>query len=372
MQPYIKEERVLSVTEAINLANIALKSSTLVIQGEVTSIKDGATYKAIYFSLKDKNSTLTCMVWKNVYRYLNVDLEEGQLVQLTGNFSIYANKGTLNFEVKDIQLAGEGSLRVQVAKLAEKLRKEGLFDESRKKSLPEVPSRIGLITSGSGAVVHDVIRTVKRRAFGAEIVFCGVQVEGASAAPQMTEALHVLQGEGVDVIILCRGGGSFEDLMPFNDEALARAISDSIVPVVTGIGHEPDNSIADMASDRRASTPTAAAEIVTQGYVELAQSVLVYKHRLDALSPVSILKENKLTFDYLQSRLLSINPVDAHKHTVELYAKRLEGLSPVASLSRGYALVTKENELLKSINQVSSGDKLQINLVDGKVDCEVI
>lgn len=371
MQPYIKTDQIFSVSQAIKLANIALQSSTLVIEGEVTSIKDGANYKAIYFSIKDDKSTLSCLVWKNVYRELGVELTEGALVQLTGNFSIYAARGSLSFDVKNIELAGEGKLRMKVAKLAEKLRKEGLFDDSKKLPLPKLPRRIGLVTSGSGAVVHDVIRTVRRRAFGVEIVFCGVQVEGDSAPKDMIHALKVLQGEGVDVIILGRGGGSFEDLMPFNDEDLAREIASSIVPIVTGIGHEPDNSIADMAASRRASTPTAAAEIVTQGYLELAQSISVYKRHLESLSPASILKENKMAFDFSCQRFLNIAILDRFKNSLALSAKKLEALSPTASLSRGYAFVTKGDALLKSVSQVKAHDKVQINLIDGKIDCEV-
>ena len=257
------EKEALSVSAAITIAKSLLQQHAFRITGEVSELSDKPGYKAVYFTIKDNDATLSCLMWKNRYAQAGVPLRIGAKVVVTGKFTIFAPKGRMNFEVSSLSLAGDGDLRAQVAALAEKLRQEGLMDTARKRPLVIYPQRIGLVTSPRGAAVHDVLRTLRRRFPVAKILLAGVPVEGKQASLNMIEALHTVVAAGAEEVLVVRGGGSFEDLMPFNDEALARAIAQCPVPVITGVGHEPDTSIADMVADYRASTPTAAAEAVS-------------------------------------------------------------------------------------------------------------
>ena len=253
------------------LAKGALEGVTVRLVGEVSELSNKPGYKAVYFTVKDKSAALPCMMWVNRYQASGVQLGVGQLVELTGRFTLYAAKGRMNFDVFSVALAGEGNLRLQVANLARKLEAEGLMRPERKLSVPAFPLTIGLVTSPRGAAVHDVLRTLRRRFPVARVVLAGVPVEGPRAPEDIVEGMRCVLRAGAEVILVVRGGGSFEDLMPFNDEGLARAISKCPVPVVTGIGHEPDTSIADMVADVRASTPTAAAEAVGPARESLAR-----------------------------------------------------------------------------------------------------
>lgn len=264
------EKEALSVSAAITIAKSLLQQHAFRITGEVSELSDKPGYKAVYFTIKDNDATLSCLMWKNRYAQAGVPLRIGAKVVVTGKFTIFAPKGRMNFEVSSLSLAGDGDLRAQVAALAEKLRQEGLMDTARKRPLVIYPQRIGLVTSPRGAAVHDVLRTLRRRFPAAKILLAGVPVEGKQASLNMIEALHTVVAAGAEEVLVVRGGGSFEDLMPFNDEALARAIAQCPVPVITGIGHEPDTSIADMVADYRASTPTAAAEAVSPHQSDVA------------------------------------------------------------------------------------------------------
>lgn len=254
---------VLSVSAAMALAKNALESWTVRLVGEVSEVSNKPGYKAVYFTIKDQRASLPCMMWINRYQASGIELSVGQLVELTGRFTLYAPKGRMNFDVFSLSLAGEGNLRLRVANLAKKLETEGLMNPARKRPVPSLPAHIGLVTSPRGAAVHDVLRTLRRRYPLAHVLVAGVPVEGHDAPVGIIEGMRQVCASGAEVVLIVRGGGSFEDLMPFNDEELARAIASCSVPVVTGIGHEPDTSIADMVADLRASTPTAAAEAVS-------------------------------------------------------------------------------------------------------------
>lgn len=282
----------LSVSAAMGLAKNALEEVVVRLVGEVSEVNDKPGYKAVYFTVKDEKASLPCMMWMNRYQASGVALSVGALVELTGRFSLYAAKGRMNFDVFSVSLAGEGQLRLQVANLARELEAMGLMDPARKRPLPAYPETIGLVTSPRGAAVHDVLRTLRRRYPLARILFAGVPVEGPGAADGLVDGLAKVVFAGAEVVLLVRGGGSFEDLMPFNDRRLARTIAACPVPVVTGIGHEPDTSIADMVADVRASTPTAAAEAVAPAQSEIAARLQglgaamghAESRRLDALS----------------------------------------------------------------------------------------
>ena len=253
----------LSVSGAMALAKGALEGVTVRLVGEVSEVSNKPGYKAVYFTVKDQRAALPCMMWNNRFQASGVRLAVGQLVELTGRFTLYAPKGRMNFDVFSIALAGEGNLRMQVANLARKLEAEGLMAPARKRPVPAYPALVGLVTSPRGAAVHDVLRTLRRRFPLARVLVAGVAVEGSNAPAGIVEGMRAVVRAGAEVVLVVRGGGSFEDLMPFNDEGLARMIAKCPVPVVTGIGHEPDTSIADMVADLRASTPTAAAEAVS-------------------------------------------------------------------------------------------------------------
>lgn len=263
---------VLSVSAAMAMAKGALEGVTVRLVGEVSEVSCKPGYKAAYFTVKDKGASLPCMMWNNRYQASGVRLSVGQLVELSGRFTLYAPKGRMNFDAFSLTLAGEGDLRLKVANLAKKIEAEGLMSPSRKRPLPELPDVIGLVTSPRGAAVHDVLRTLRRRFPLARVLVAGVAVEGRDAAAGIVEGMRCVVRGGAELVLVVRGGGSFEDLMPFNDEGLARAIAACPVPVVTGIGHEPDTSIADMVADVRASTPTAAAEAASPSREGLAGS----------------------------------------------------------------------------------------------------
>ena len=302
----------------------------------------------------------------------------------------------MNFDVDSITLAGEGQLRMQVALLAKKLEAEGLTDASKKQEIPYMPKKIGLVTSPRGAVVHDVLRTLRRRMPIANVVFAGCAVEGKDAPELMIKALDTLDQYGVDVIILCRGGGSFEDLMPFNDENLARKISSMSTPIVTGIGHEPDTTIADLVSDFRASTPTGAAEAVSINVEELMAwysskinqiktsiigRVKVTAEKLDAIASRPIFADGtKLfesefqTLDYNQEKLSRMLSEFSQKYNnqISLASAKLHDKSPLIILSRGYAAAkNSQGKIVKNISQVSDGEQMSVRVSDGIINTNV-
>lgn len=255
-----KDPGVLTVTQALMIAKSRLEGIRVSVEGEISEFSDKPGYKAIYFTLVDEDSALPCLIWKNSLAKNPIQLRRGALVQVTGSFSLYAAKGRMNFVARSIKLAGEGDLRMKVAELARKLEAEGLMDPSRKRPIPRMAAKVAVVTSPRGKAVHDVLRTLRRRSPQVEVYVVGVPVEGEAAPAAIVNGLEVADASDCDTILLVRGGGSYEDLMPFNDERVARAVAACAHPVITGIGHEPDNSIADMVADLRCSTPTAAAE----------------------------------------------------------------------------------------------------------------
>ena len=408
----------LSVSAAMSLAKSSLEALTVRILGEVSEVSVKPGYKAAYFTVKDSGASLPCMMWNNRYRASGIELKVGMLVELTGRFTLYAAKGRMNFDVFSIELAGEGNLRLKVANIARKLQAEGLTDQARKRRIPLFPEKIGLVTSPRSAAVHDVLRTLRRRFPVATVYLAGVPVEGAQAPGYLTEGLRCVVAAGAEVVLVVRGGGSFEDLMPFNDEGLARAIAACPVPVVTGIGHEVDTSIADMVSDFRASTPTAAAEAVSPSAESLeslfatraaslggsvmrqleARKSLVERaadkpffadpltlfssealavdaaaERLARALPIS-LQARGMALDNARERLLSNGPRLTQKRRLELSAQagRLQDLSPLGVLARGYSYARDEQgKIVKSVEQAPAGSLISLTLGDGVLDCEV-
>lgn len=411
-------EGALTVSAALALAKGSLEALTVRIVGEISEVSVKPGYKAAYFTVKDTGASLPCMMWNNRYREAGFDLAVGQLVELSGRFTLYAVKGRMNFDVFSVSLAGEGDLRLKVANLARKLQAEGLTDSARKRPLPFLPASIGLVTSPRSAAVHDVLRTLRRRYPEARILLAGVPVEGASAPAALVEGLQRVAAAGAEVVLVVRGGGSFEDLMPFNDEALARAIAACPVPVVTGIGHEVDTTIADTVSDLRASTPTAAAEAVspsresmdalfggrraamegalrrrferTRSYLEriadkalFRDSMMLFAAEAQWLDATAERLERALPAkleamagqrSLLEGRLQrTAAPVMGRfRYEVSQRAARLEDLSPLAVLARGYAIAcTPAGAVVGSVRAAAPGEALEVALADGYLDCTV-
>lgn len=411
--------RALTVTEAMTKAKRTLEGLPMRVIGEVSEATDRSGYKAIYFTLSDGSSVMPCLMWRDVFAASGVQLSEGMLVEVSGSLTVYPPKGRMQFQVRTLQAAGEGALRMKVAQLAKKLESEGLMALERRRPLPVFPDRIALVTSPRGKAVHDVIRTLRRRYPVAELLVAGVAVEGANAADSIVEGLRCAGDSGADVVILARGGGSYEDLMPFNDEIVARAVVACPVPVVTGIGHEPDTSIADMVADLRASTPTAAAEAVAPASDEiegrltslrrlLARALShgvrsaerrvavvgshpffrdpraltsLYAQRMDTAAaglPRAIpgrLARDRARLDAGAKRLSTAaqrtreRADSAFRHL----ASRLEDLSPLGILARGYAVCYAEDgrSVIRSAASLSIGDEVLVRLHSGTAGCRV-
>ncbi|MCH4184528.1 MAG: exodeoxyribonuclease VII large subunit [Eggerthellaceae bacterium] len=414
-----QDRKPLSVSQAMSIAKRALESCTLCLIGEVSEVSNKPGYKAVYFTVKDKGASMPCMMWMNRFRATGVDLRVGSLVIMTGRFTLYAPKGRMNFDVFSLKPAGEGDLRQRVADLAKRLQREGLMEQSRKRSIPLYPTKIGVVTSPRGAAIHDVLRTLRRRYPMGHVYVAGVPVEGDQAPKHLIEGIRCVCSAGVDVVVLVRGGGSFEDLMPFNDEHLAREIAASPVPVITGIGHEPDTSIADMVSDLRASTPTAAAEAIGPDILsirsdldqrcERMERVLTYRldqtsaildryasapffrdahllygneaqaldilgDRLQRALPLHMTQENERIKGY-QSRVSHIGAslLQHDKEALLMRAHRLDDLSPLSIIMRGYAIAqTDQGSVIASINDVHKGSLATVTVSDGSIQCEVL
>lgn len=413
------EDRALTISEAMALAKGALESVTVRVVGEVSEFNDKPGYKAAYFTVCDEGASMPCMMWRDNYVATGVELRCGVLVELQGNFSAYVPKGRMQFMVKRLSLAGEGMLRMQVAALARQLEVEGLMRADRKMPIPRFPERIAVVTSPRGKAVHDVIRTLRRRYPLAELLLAGVTVEGPDAPRAIAAGLKVAADADPDVILLVRGGGSYEDLMPFNHELVARTVAACPIPIVTGIGHEPDDSIADMVADVRASTPTAAAEAVAPSVEEL-ESVLASasnslgralrhrvqsaEHRLTLLArrPVFCdvtllagqawqaldvmaqalstaiprrLERDTERLSYVQDRLVRVGP-RIHERAAESLgrnAARLSDLSPLGILGRGYAVcfAADGSRVVRSALDVEPGDRVSVRVAEGHIGCIV-
>lgn len=333
------ERDALSVSEAAELASGALRGvPKITVLGEVSGFRGpNARSGHCYFQIKDESSALECIVWKGTYDKRAFDLRDGLQVLFTGTFDVYKPTGKMSFKASSFTLAGEGMLRQQVAQLAEKLRREGLMEPERKRRIPVFCTRVAVVTSLSGAVINDVKRTLHRRNKMVEVICVGAKVQGEGAPGELIEGLRRAAAirPAPDCILLVRGGGSFEDLMTFNDELLARAVASCPIPVVTGIGHEPDNSICDMVGDRRCSTPTAAAESVAPEFSELVSMLGMREQRLQR-SLVSTATAARAEIDGLEGRMARAmgSRLDRLALEVEGYASRPCLVDPTNVLDR--------------------------------------
>jgi exodeoxyribonuclease VII large subunit len=389
-----------TVTELTRHLRQLLESDTSLqgvwIEGEISNLSRPSSGH-IYFTLKDPGASLRCVMWRNDAARLRFSLQDGMAVEAHGSLSLYEAGGQYQLYADILRPLGEGALYQEFLRLKALLEAEGLFDPARKRPIPEIPRRIGIVTSPTGAALRDMLNTLRRRLPLVEVLLAPTPVQGDEAPPAIVAALRTLNRVGVpDVILLARGGGSIEDLWAFNDERVVRAVTESAAPVITGVGHETDFTLADFAADVRAPTPTAAAELATPVTILDLQANLVEIRRILVSGTTSIIQRQRESANWLDGRLRLSSPLRrlqterqrldelnrrgnaAQIHRLELAAERLKGLenhllalSPLAVLARGYAVVTKNKKVVASKSQVKEGDALHVRVQDGEFDTRV-
>jgi len=390
---------VLSVSEVSSLVEALLDDPRLQeiwIRGEITNHKlHGSGHR--YFSLGEKrnehSAVLSCVMWRNDARRVDFDLHDGMDVLVFGSIGHYAPQGRYQLYVKEVRPAGLGEKHLMVERWKLQLEAEGCFDLGRKRPLPPYPERVGVVTSETGAVLQDIRNVVSRR-YPLELVISPTAVQGEGAHEEITRALRRVERQ-VDVIILARGGGSFEDLFPFNHPEVVRAVSSCPVPVVSAIGHEIDVTLADFAADIRAPTPSAAAELVVPDRISVMESLAGYRKtmgdrllgRLDrAGSDLSDVRE-RLAPRRVSQRVTSrredlsvisgriergiLSRVGRERERLAATAAVLAAQNPAQLLGRGYCILQKERRVIRSAGEIEKGDRLTIRMVDGRLGTRV-
>ena len=367
------------------------------IEGEVSNLARPASGH-VYFSLKDAGAQVRCALWRSAALRLSFTPRNGMQLLVRARVSVYEPRGEYQLIVEHAEEAGEGALRRKFEELKERLRAAGLFDEAVKRPLPRLPRRIGVITSPTGAAVRDILHILRRRCPGVPVVIYPVPVQGEGAAAKIVAALALASARAeCDVLILARGGGSLEDLWSFNEEVVARAIRAATIPVISGVGHEVDFTIADFAADRRAPTPSGAAEIAVPDAAEwlarlnkdagrlrnaIAQRLRVKSERLAwqarrlaVAHPGNRLRQHGQRLDELERRLEGAlrRRLQALRERCEAAARTLNAVSPLATLGRGYAIVTRleDGAILRAAGEVAAGDALGIRLAEGALSATV-
>lgn len=381
---------VLTVTQLSRYLREALENDPVLgdiwVSGELSNLSRSAVGH-LYFTLKDAGGQLRCVMFKDYVTPACAAAVDGGAVVVHGRFSFYELRGDLQLKVDFLKPQGDGPLNLEFERLKAKLEAEGLFEQSRKRRPPQFPRRIAVVTSPQGAVLHDILTIVQRRYPLVEILLAPVAVQGDGAAGSIVAAFHKLQQrEDVDLVILARGGGSMEELWPFNEEATARAVYASRAPVISAVGHETDTTIVDFVADVRAPTPSAAAELAVPNHADLLadieRSARVMRSALDRqitagraqVARVSMrrpdLDRERLNLDYLTRRgLTSLRAaLAAHKAGLERCTAVISSLDPAMTLERGYAIVYHGGTVVTSAADVTSGDPLAIRVKDGSFD----
>lgn len=362
------------------------------IKGQVSNCKYHSSGH-IYFSLKDEGSQISCVMFANArYDGLKFELEDGQEVVVDGNISVYERGGSYQLYAQEIRLNGIGELYVAYEMLKQKLYEEGLFDHEKKKPIPKNPKKIGVVTARTGAAIHDIISTAKRRNPYVQLILYPAKVQGDGASDTIVAGIKALDQYGVDIIIVGRGGGSIEDLWAFNEEKVARAIYEAQTPIISGTGHEVDTTIADYAADLRAATPTAACELAVPDIREVMEGITNREYTLRTLlkqvvrryqmklqqyqitianfDPRFQLQEQKMHLAELEEQIHAVmkNKMADYQHKLELYTKELHGLSPTAKLINGFGYIEGSNgEPVTSVKKVMEGDQISLTISDGTI-----
>jgi exodeoxyribonuclease VII large subunit len=367
------------------------------VVGEVSNLSQPSSGH-LYFTLKDDQASLRCVMWRSQVEFLDHMPKNGEKLEVFGRIGVYEAGGQYQLYAETLRPAGEGERFREFLRLKEKLEQEGLFDDERKRSLPPWPRVLGVVTSPTGAALRDVVQVLNRRYPMVKMLLAPATVQGERAAAEIVEALNNLNQYGIcDVILLVRGGGSLEDLWAFNDERLVRAVADSETPIVTGIGHETDVILADFAADTRAPTPSAAAEVSTPDRSTLSEDLqaeridlfaafneflMVIKASLERLqgrlklaSPRASIENSWQRLDDLSHRMLLVlrHDLTVQRQRVSGLDHTLRAINPGEILARGYAIVSKakDGSVVRSRKQVDSGDRIHIQVQDGEFDAEV-
>ena len=369
--------------------------SQVCVRGELSNYKAHSSGHQ-YFTLKDEGAVISCVMFRSDAMKMRFRPESGMKVILYGRVSLFPKSGQYQIYVTAMQPDGVGALAVAFEQLKRRLYEEGLFDPAHKQPLPNYPHRVALITSPTGAAVRDMTRILGRRWPMAEVLVCPVRVQGEGAAEEIAQMLdYVDKHQLADVIITGRGGGSLEDLWAFNEEIVARAIYRCTIPVISAVGHEPDVTISDYVADVRAATPSNAAEIAVQDEAAIrnalrqlqlrleqaeGRKLTQLRQRLDALAqkpvmkrPEAYLQQQELQLEMLRQRLEHAGTGVVQKNALRFQraAAKLDALSPLKVLSRGYAMVTREDAVVRSVTQLEPGDPVAVALSDGTVQCTV-
>lgn len=390
-----QEEKIYTVTALTRLIKYTLEESfpEVWVEGEVSNyIHHSSGHR--YLVLKDENAVIKLTIWRSLGQYLKFEPENGMKVRAFGSVTVYEKGGNYQLNVKKLMPVGVGELEVAFRQLYEKLSKEGLFDERLKQPLPEYPTTIGVVTSPTGAAIRDIINIARRRNDSVKLVLYPALVQGEGAAESVVAGIQYFNSrDDIDVIIIGRGGGSLEDLWAFNEEPLVRAVVASKKPIVSGVGHEIDTTLADLAADLRAPTPSAAAELVIWDkralMHELADymsqmshllEILIRRHRTNLIQymsrpvyqrPENYVREREQTLDNFLRHFENAgkNILEKKKNGLSLSLSRLESLSPLAILKRGYAVLMKlpGRETVKSVKALTDGDLIEAVLHDGSV-----
>lgn len=384
LNKYIKEK----IAGDENLTNVLVK-------GEISNFKLHYTGH-MYFTLKDENSLIKCIMFKTYTPHLKFTPKDGMKVMAFGTVSVFERDGVYQLYCKAMQEDGMGSLYTAYEELKAKLEKEGYFDSSHKKKIPFMPKSIGVLTSNTGAVIRDIINVSTRRNPNVYLKLLPVPVQGEGAAEKIAAGIEFMNEKKLaDVIILARGGGSLEDLWPFNEEIVAKAIYNSKLPVISAVGHETDFTIADFVADLRAPTPSAAAELAVPNIADVELKLNTYQNRFrQALrkktelmrlryekcmnsrvfkDPLQKVNENYMLIDrFVKNMQNSIvtKYKDKKLDAIKLYSK-LDALSPLKTLARGYSITEKEGKIVHKVSELKQGDRLTLRFEDGKVDAEV-
>ena len=370
--------------------------NNVLVKGEISNYKHHYTGH-LYFTLKDENSLIKCIMFKSFASNLKFEPKDGMKVTIFGTVSVFERDGVYQIYCKAMQEDGLGSLYKAYEELKAKLEREGLFEQSHKKKIPLMPKCIGVLTSNTGAVIRDIINVSTRRNPNVYIKLLPVPVQGAGAAEKIVDAIKMMNEKKLaDVIILARGGGSLEDLWPFNEEIVARAIYDSELPVISAVGHETDFTIADFVADLRAPTPSAAAELAVpnisdlilklEGYnnrykLALKKKVEFMKLRYEKCMNSRVFKEpmQKINEKYI---LVDMKIKSIQNSMASIYNKKktemvkniskLDALSPLKTLTRGYSIVQKDGKIVKSVSQLKKDEEVDIRLTDGKAKARIL
>ena len=343
------------------------------VLGEVSNFKRYGSGHC-YFTLKDEKSALKCVMFKSSAAHLSFTPQNGEKVVALGSISVYERDGVYQLYVSAMRRQGIGDLMQAYEALKEKLTKEGLFDASRKKPLPRLPRAIGIITSPSGAAVHDIITVSRRRNKGVKLILYPASVQGEEAAGEIVHAIDFFQRTHLaDLLIVGRGGGSIEDLWAFNEEPVVRAIAASKIPIISAVGHETDFTLSDFAADARAATPSQAAEFAVIDVAAYRNGIAFYLDKAAKLLEKKI-HENAQLADSLQQELAQAMEaeLDAKKHRLSLMAAKLSALSPLTVLSRGYTITTAAgHRAVQCVSDVSAGDTIRTTVADGTISSVV-